>query len=61
MGTCKSCSRRSAEPQSETIRGAPLYDCRLLNRTARIEVLGAHAPWIAVRGDFGCCMWKQRK
>lgn len=64
MNTCLTCAHRSAHPESTTISGRDLYDCRKLNgskATPRLVVSGAHAPWVAVQGNFGCVLWRQRK
>lgn len=64
MSTCLTRAHRSANPESETVSGKALYDCRKLNggkATSRLVAFGAHAPWIGVQGNFGCVLWRQRK
>lgn len=61
LNTCKTCGRRSAEPVQENARGDALYDCDALNRSPRVHQWGEGTPWLAVRLDFGCVLWTQRK
>lgn len=60
MKTCATCRHRGPESSGAAFADKPLYDCRALNKTPRLEIMGGHAPWVQVRNDFGCVLWKKK-